>query len=318
VSLQISTGRHLGAIRQGLDSMDLEIAGTQRRLLEDFSIEILPSSARTSLAKSAAKLPRGTEVYIAHTSNSSEQIVDAGEAVFASGLTPVPHLPVRRFESKEALRSLLKSLVSRAGVRKVLLIGGDCAKPLGPFDECLDAVRSGVLQDFGIRCVVFAGHPEGHPKVDADALTRSLSAKCLYAAREGMEVQLTTQFVFDIRKVLDWHASVIAPMLPGTPINVGLPGLVRTATLLRFAAECGVQASFEMLKNHARRAIGLVTSTFSPGEDLSKLADGVAQEPASAIRSAHFFPFAAFSRTVDWAVAARVRCRSTHAGSVAA
>jgi methylenetetrahydrofolate reductase (NADPH) len=298
--------------------MDPEIAGTHRRLLEDFSIEILPSSARTSLRESAAKLPRGTDVYIAYTSNSPEQIVDAGEAVFASGLTPVPHLPVRRFESKEALRRLLGSLVSRAGVQKVLLIGGDCAKPVGPFEECLDVLRSGLLQDFGIRCVVFAGHPEGHPKVDVDTLTRSLLAKCLYAARESMEVQLTTQFVFDVRKVLDWHASVVAPLLPGTPINVGLPGMVRTATLLRFAAECGVQASFEMLKNHARRAIGLAASTFCPAEELSKLAEGITQKPACVIRSVHFFPFAAFGRTVDWAVAARARCRSAQEGSVAA
>jgi methylenetetrahydrofolate reductase (NADPH) len=268
-------------------------------LLADYSIEVLPKNARTHLEESGCKLPARTRVYVAHPSGAIEQVIDAVEAIAEHGFIPVPHLPARRFENEPALRDFLRKMTARAPVRQILLVGGDCAQPAGPFRESLDVLKTGMLQDHGIRCVGFAGHPDGHPRVASALLRDCLLAKCEFAAGIGLETYLATQFVFDIRKLFAWHDELVAPVLPGVPVDVGMPGLVKTSTLLRFAAECGVTASLELLGSHARRAIGLATR-YSPEQALMELAAGLARQARPALRSVHFFPFGSFGATVEW------------------
>lgn len=267
-----------------------------QRLIRDFSIEALPKDVQ-KLGDLANHLPRGTRVYVAYTSGSTAEIVAAAETLHRQGMDPVPHVPARRFGSYAELRDFLSALTSRAGVRKLLLVGGDTTRPTGPYTAALDVLRTGMLEGHGIRSVGFAGHPEGHPTVSREVLRAALIDKCQYAERAGLDVWVTTQFLFDTKRLFTWHADFVAKTVPTIAVDVGLPGLAKMSTLLRFARDCGVGASLGMLTRHAGRAFMLATA-FAPDEALGELAAGMTGRPV--FRSVHFYPFGSFERTAAW------------------
>lgn len=271
-------------------------------LVEDFSIEALPRDTQR-IANLADCLSPGRRVYVAYTSGSTEEIVEAAEKLHRQGLIPVPHIPARRFESHVALRNFLRALTSRAAVKKVLLVGGDVTQPAGPYAASLDVLQTGMLEGYGIESVGLAGHPEEHPAVTREALRGALVDKCEYASKVGLEVSLVTQFLFDIDKLLAWRTTFVEEAAPGIAVDVGLPGLAKMTTLLRFAKDCGVGTSFGMLTKNASRALQLATGAFSPEDTLSALAEGAHKAGRPLFRSVHLYPFGSFERTAAWASA---------------
>lgn len=267
-------------------------------LVGNFSIEALPKDT-LKFDDLRDLLPEGTRVYVAYTSGSTAEIVDAAERLRHQGMEPVPHIPARRFSSHDELKGFLGKLAARAAVRQVLLVGGDVARPEGPYAASLDVMRTGMLEGHGVEAVGLAGHPEGHPAVALDELRNALIDKCEYAAKAGLDVSLVTQFLFDTDKLFAWHADFVEKTAPGIAVDVGLPGLAKMSTLMRFAKDCGVAASFSMLTRHASRAFKLATS-FSPEDTLLELADGVRKAGRPIFRSVHFYPFGSFERTAEW------------------
>lgn len=263
-------------------------------LVKNFSIEALPKDTQK-----LDHLPAGTRVYVAYTSGSTLDIVDAAEKLRRQGMVPVPHIPARRFASHAELKGFLGALATRAEVKQVLLVGGDVSRPEGPYAASLDVLKTGMLEGHGIEAVGLAGHPEGHPAVSREDLRNALIDKCEYAAKAGLEVSLTTQFLFDTDKLFAWHADFVEKAAPGIAVDVGLPGLAKMTTLMRFAKDCGVGASLGMLTRHAGRAFKLATS-FSPEDTLFELAGGVRKAGQSLFRSVHFYPFGSFERTAEW------------------
>jgi len=270
-----------------------------RELIEDYSIEILPKEAEARIGIGPCRLRAGTRVYIAYASGCPEEIVEAARIVHEKGLLPVPHIPARRFESFSELSGFIEALARRASVRQVLLIGGDNKEPAGQFEATIDVLRTGLLQSNGIRTFGVAGHPEGHPVVDQEAMRRALFEKQAYATKWGMDLYMVTQFLFDTQKLFAWHVDFVERTLPGVAIDVGLPGLAKATTLLRFAKECGVKTSLGMLTKNAARAFKLATN-FSPEESLIDLASGAWRAGKAPFRSVHFFPFGSFERTTAW------------------
>lgn len=161
----------------------------------------------------------------------------------------------------------------------------------------LRAVIRNVVDDCSIE--ILAGHPDGHPLIGREIIRRALLEKHDYAAKCGMKLYVVTQFLFDTQKLLAWHADFIEHTIPGVPIDVGLPGLAKATTLLRFAKECGVATSLGMLTRNPARALRLATS-FSPEESLIDLALDARRAGRSRFRSMHFFPFGSFDRTTEW------------------
>jgi methylenetetrahydrofolate reductase (NADPH) len=136
---------------------------------------------------------------------------------------------------------------------QALLIGGDNTQAAGPFQATMDVLRTGVLEDNGIKTIGVAGHPKGHPVVSRDVLRRALVDKCEYADKSGMEIYVVIQFLFDTEKLFAWHADFIEQVAPGIPVDVGFPGLAKMTTLLRFAKDCGVSASLGMMTKNVGR-----------------------------------------------------------------
>ena len=94
-------------------------------LLSNASVELGPNRAQDATAI-AAKLPQGTSVFVSHLPRHTlAQSLPAVQSLFEAGLHPVPHIAARRVASREELAAFLRTACRRAGVRRLLLIGGD-------------------------------------------------------------------------------------------------------------------------------------------------------------------------------------------------
>jgi methylenetetrahydrofolate reductase (NADPH) len=275
-----------------------EIAAYAAELLACGSIEMgahQPEMAR----RIAALLPAGTPVYVNHLPRHS--LADALASLIAvreAGLEPVPHLAARRITSQRELEAFLKRAVDAAGVRKVLLIGGDETAPLGPYADSAAPIRSGILTACGVREIGIAGYPEGHPRIPPAVLENSFLERLALAADQGLGAFVVTQFSFAPGRVIEYCAG-LARRAPGVPVYVGLAGPTSAATLLRFAQRCGVSASLRALRAQGFGAVQLVTHT-DPGDQLATIARYCMAHADCNVVGAHVFSFGSAAATAEW------------------
>lgn len=275
-----------------------EIAAYAAELLSCGSIEMgahRPDDAR----RIAAWLPSGTPVYVNHLPRHSlSDALASLVAVREAGLEPVPHLAARRIASRSELESFLQCAVRTAGVRKVLMIGGDEPIPLGPFADSAAPMRDGMLAACGVREVGIAGYPEGHPTIPSAVLERAFAEKIALAAAQGMGAFVVTQFSFAPARVIEYCAG-LARRAPGVPVYVGLAGPISAGALLRFAQRCGVSASLRALRAQGFGAVQLVTHT-DPGAQLATIARYCVAHASCNVVGAHLFSFGGAAATAQW------------------
>jgi methylenetetrahydrofolate reductase (NADPH) len=212
-------------------------------------------------------------------------------------MDPVPHIVARRTESAAVLDDFLSRLVGEAGVTRVLCVAGDISKAEGEFDSALQILERGFLEKHGIKKIGVAGHPEGHKDVADDALRDAIARKNAYAQKTGADLRLVTQFSFVAEPVVAWDKSIAS--INKLPVYIGLPGLAKASTLLKYAVDCGVGNSLQAFSKHATQLSKLLTVS-APDEQLVTLATYRKQNPQSAIRGLHFFPFGGLKRTTEW------------------
>ena len=245
-----------------------------------------------------AAFPGRTRVYVsAVPKRPLAAQVETAAVLAAAGFEPVPHIPARSLASAADLDRHLASLTERAGVQRVLVIGGDLASPAGPFFAALEVIESGLLQARGIVEAGIAGYPEGHPRLERAVLERAMVAKLEAAAGTGLAVHVVTQFCFSTPPILAFVARLRDHGIDA-PVRTGLAGPTTLSGLLRFARLCGVSASAQGLVRHtglARQLFGMVT----PDTVLRPLAEaghiGIAP---------HIFPFGGLATAARWAGAA--------------
>jgi len=245
-----------------------------------------------------AFLSPGTLMYVSHIPGQTwRETLSTCEAVRTAGLEPVPHVPVRELTGKAALDNLLAELVARASVKRLLLIAGDRADPLGPFSEALDVMRSDSLATFGIRQITVAGHPEGHPRISSSELRRAERGKLVYAANNGVALEFLTQFFFEPAPFLSWVRELRASGVPARVV-AGLAGPAKLTTLFKYALRCGVGGSI--------RALGARPGSFTAlvGERgpenivraIARAADESDIEPVGL----HLYSFGGLERSCAW------------------
>ena len=279
---------------------DDAVGAVVRGLMAGFSVEITPREAPTLPPLSEVLAP-GSAVYLTFLPQTPWQdTVAVARSVREAGLRPVPHLAARAVPDRTALRSMLADL-ARIGVEDLLILAGSLASPVGEFHETAQILDSGLLEEAGIVRVGVVGHPEGHPDVDDDELSRALHAKCRIARARGLEMHLVTQFCFDAEPIVAWERRIRAAGVD-VPVHVGLPGLTSPTRLLRFGLRCGVGASLKVLRQQTGGVLKLATShVHHPDATLLGVASAVAAEPGSLLKAVHFFPFGALERTATWA-----------------
>ncbi len=277
---------------------DPEIAVLAAELLACGSLEMgahRPQDAQ----RIARSLPAGTPVYVNHLPR--HQLSDALASLVAvrdAGLEPVPHVAARRIGDRTELESFLRRAVREAGVRKLLLIGGDELAPRGPFDDAAAPMRGGLLADCGIREIGFAGYPEGHPRIPSAVLERAFAEKLELAAAQQLGAFVVTQFSFAPARVIE-YCSGLARRVPQVPVYVGFAGPTSAATLLRFAQRCGVSASLRALRDQGFDAVRLVTQT-DPGAQLASIARYCMAHASCNVVGAHVFSFGSAAATAEW------------------
>src|SRR5215470_1216248 len=225
--------------------------------------------------------------------------IDTATSLAAAGFEPVPHIAARRFASGAELDRHLGRLSDDAGVRRVLVIGGDVAAPAGPFFAAIEVIESGLLQSRGIVEVGIAGYPDGHPRLGATELDRALAAKVEAAAETGLAVHIVTQFGFSAPAILNWIRRLHDQGIE-LPVRIGLAGPTTLSGLLRYARICGVRASAQGLMRHtglARQLFAMVT----PDSVLRPLAEATAGRTDVA---PHIFSFGGLAAAARWAAAA--------------
>jgi len=256
-----------------------------------FDIEALKTSA-----------PAGMRVYLSAVAGRLvDEVIGHAKAVRAAGFDPVPHLAARKFASPAALSGLLARLNGEADVRQVLVIAGDSDEATGPFASSIEVIGSGLLQRHGISGIGIAGHPDGHPRIPAETLDLSLSAKIEAAQQSGLTAEIVTQFCFDPQTIIRWIGR-LRDLGIENPVRVGMAGPAGAATLLRYAARCGVRASAA----GAARQAGLLKHLFggsAPDAIIRALADAGRNGRLGDI-AAHFFSFGGVDTTARWVAAA--------------
>ncbi len=282
------------SVSPGNDSADLALEARIAELLSSGTVEMSPRDA-DQISEAAALLPANMRVYVDSLPGRLHySTLRAMETLCDEGLEPVPHIAARRIESRTALHEFVAG-AAHAGVRRVLLIGGDQPVPSGPYASSMHVLEEGIFAEHGIKEVGFAGYPEGHPRISQAALEAALCDKVRLAQAQGLGVSVVTQFSFAPARIVEYCA-LMARMHPALPVYVGMAGPTSTASLLRYAQRCGVSASLRALSGMGVAAAKLVTHS-DPTEQLAALARHCESGSASNVVGSHLFSFGGFVQT---------------------
>jgi len=270
-------------------------------MLNRYSIELHPGDSKAQEV-ARGRLRPGTEVFLTWIPGADPtDLVKAAAQLRRADMCPVPHIGARHLESAAQLEQLAARLAGDAAVDRILLIGGDRAKPTGPYDSSLAVMQTEVFQKMGIIRVAIAGFPEGNPNIPDSALEEALRAKVNFAAHAGLQLSIVTQFCFTAEPILRWLQRTRAQGIEN-PVRLGLAGPASVATLVRYAIRCGIGNSLHVLTEHPSFAKLLTEKGPEP-----IIRDMIAQAGAGnngslplGIAGLHFFVFGGFGKTVDW------------------
>jgi len=266
------------------------------RATDGFSIEITAKDA-DALKHVAPSLPPDTPISVTFLPGETlEARIAAATQVRELGFEPMPHFSARRIESHDEFKAYLEAVVQRAKVRRCFVIAGDRDTPAGPFADSSALIATGCFEEAGIKAIGIAGHPDGHPQMDAEQCWDVLRKKADDIANRGMAPLIVTQFGFDAGKLLGWLKELRSRGID-IPVRLGIPGPAGIKTLLRFAARCGVQASASVM---AKYGLSITQLMGSGGPD--RMVDALFEQMSSEhgrVRL-HFYPFGGLERTIAW------------------
>lgn len=266
--------------------------------LQQASIEIMP---RPGLDVSTLQpyMSPSQLVYITFMANSQiEQITQTAQHIQQAGSIPVAHIPARHLPDKDYLKDYVQAL-KETGVKHVLLLAGGRSEPVGQLSNSMELLATGLFDNGAFDSVGFAAHPNGHPAVAESTLKQSMQEKVTWAQQEPCSAYFITQFVFESKLIKRWLASLDPTHM--LPIEIGLPGLTRTKTLMRFASIAGItnKQLMSMVLRHPWQWLRFLTQ-WSPKPIVEDIAAYYANHPEIPLRGLHFFTFGGFQRTAQW------------------
>ena len=277
-------------------------------MLRGYSIEVNPRDSKV-VDSAPDRLDPGTEVFLVWIPGTNPMdMVGPAARLRRAGLFPVPHVGARHLESAAQLEQFAARLAGEADVDRILIVGGDRAKPAGPYDCSLAVKKTGVFQKAGIFRLAAAGFPEGNPNISDILLDEALEAKVNFAHGAGLQLSIVTQFCFKAEPIVEWLLRLRARGLD-TPVRVGLAGPAGLITLARYAVRCGVGNSLHVLTEHPSFARLLIEK--GPEPIIRGIATAASCESTTSLpfgmAGLHFFVFGGFHKTVDWINDQRIR-----------
>jgi methylenetetrahydrofolate reductase (NADPH) len=271
-------------------------SGHLTALLAAASVEV--SSRGHQLQELRDHFAVGTDVTITFLPGDNyRHNVETAAALRRAGFNPVPHIAAREIASREALDDFFGRARGEAGVTRVLLIAGDVVAAKGPFKSSHDVAMSGLIEAHGIARLSVAGHPEGHPYLNAAASFKALEAWQDWGRETNIRIDVLTQFCFESAPILNWLGELGARGI-ALPVIVGLAGPASLATLTKFALRCGIGNSMRSLRSQIGRYGRLLTDA---GPD--EIMRGLQSAPKAAtadIAGFHLFPFGGLRKAADF------------------
>ena len=269
-----------------------------RRLAANFSLEIAPVAA-SKIAFFSDILPADTPVFVPILPGAAlADNIPLVARLAQDGMRPVPHIAARRLGSFGELDDALSRFREAAKIRDILVIAGDPSTPVGPFGSSLDVLESGAIEKHGLERVFVAGHPEPNPAIPTKTARDFLVEKNTWARETGIAVEVATQFSFSAETILTWEREM-RDAGNTLPIRVGLAGPTKPATLLKFAAMCGVRASAGFAAKTGLKLTKLASER-APDDVITGMAKAIAGDPESKITGLHLFTFGGFAKSSAW------------------
>jgi methylenetetrahydrofolate reductase (NADPH) len=240
----------------------------------------------------AAQLPSPVRLTVTCSpKHGPDRTVEVAKRLTALGHALTVHLAARMVRDRAHLDKLLTEM-AEAGVDDVFLIGGDSTHPHGPYGSAMDLLP--IISDHPRRPdrIGIAGYPEGHPKIDPEALAEALKQKSTLAD------YITSQLCFDPDQLLAWVADTRERGVT-LPLLVGAPGVVDRGRLLKVSMRIGVGASLSFV----RKQHGLRRLLSHPAATADRIHDAVTPclgDPELNIIGFHFYTFNQVVDTWTW------------------
>ncbi len=287
-------------VRNGSDKLLPEISGIMN-LMSDFTVETTPVSAN-KITDFRDILRPGTVVYITFLPGSDyKDTIAVAKRLRAEGFEPAPHFAARSIQSKNMLEDYIARASGEAGVDHVLVIAGAVDEPIGPYADSSQLLATGLFDKYGVKQIGVAGHPEGSPDMSDKAISEALAWKNGFLNRTDAKLHIVTQFAFEADPIIAWDKALQAD---GNilPIRVGVPGIAKLQTLIKYSMACGVGNSIKFLKKQARNITKLVMEQ-EPDKLVLDLAHYCATDPNSGIEGVHMYPLGGLKKSAAWSYA---------------
>jgi methylenetetrahydrofolate reductase (NADPH) len=266
-------------------------------LLANYSIEMTAKDI-PNLEAAADVIPRGTKIPIAFLPGETfEMRVAAAKRVRDLGFLPIPHISARRLQSQDVLESFLATLQREVGTDHAFVVAGDPPQPMGPYEDALSVIRTGLLARYGIRRIGISGYPEGHPDIGNEKLWQAKKDKQAAILERGHDFAVVTQFAFDAESVLSWLEELRRAGVDAL-VRIGVPGPASVKRLLAFASRCGVGASGKVMKKYGM-SLAKLLSVAGPDKLIEEYAAGVDPAIHGEVLM-HFYPFGGMRATAEW------------------
>ncbi len=161
-------------------------------LLDNYSIEMTAKDV-PHLEAAADVIPQGTKIPVTFLPGEDFPMrIAAARRVRELGFIPIPHISARRLKSQEELESFLAGLQSEVGTDHAFVVAGDPPQPLGPIEDALAIIRTGLLAKYGIRRVGISGYPEGHRDIGNEKLWQAKREKQAAILERGHDFSPST------------------------------------------------------------------------------------------------------------------------------
>src|SRR5258706_16418837 len=266
-------------------------------LLNNYSIEMTAKDL-PHLEAAADIIPRGTKIPVTFLPGETfEMRIAAAKRVRDLGFLPIPHISARRLQSREELESFLAALQREVGTNHAFVVAGDPPQPMGPFEDALSIIRTGLLAKYGIRRIGISGYPEGHTDIGNTKLWQAKLDTQAAILERAHDFAVVTQFTFDAEPVLAWLEQVRKAGVHAL-VRIGVPGPASVKRLLAFASRCGVGASTKVMKKYGMSLTKLLSAA-GPDRLIEQYAARLDPATHGEVLM-HFYPFGGMRTTAEW------------------
>ena len=275
------------------------VSGQITNLIKGFSLETTPFLA-DKIESFSQFIRSSTTIYITFLPGSDyKETIKTAIKIKEDGLIPAPHFAARSIVSKMMLEDYLSRVTGEADVKKILIIGGAGKEQLGPFKDTISLLETGVFDKYGISEIGIAGHPEGSPDITEDDIKKALILKNKFANTSDANFFIISQFCFDARTILNWCKRINSEGNK-IPSIIGLPGVAKLSTLLKYSISCGIGNSINFLKKQGSNVLNLV-KTQEPNRLIKTLANSEEILKSNKIDGVHIYPLGGIRKSSEWA-----------------